>query len=486
MEKKEMNRKHAVVVIAIGKSKMWDIGKKTIEKYCEKYNLSLEIITKKKYDTQTAQDKYHYINFEKNQVYELYDEYDRILRLDWDVIITPHCPNIFDIVPEDKIGVVFEDVGPKRGDRLNRIKMIQEQLGDLKWISNYFNSGIILASKQHREIYHTTNADVEIVLNLKTRVSKEQNYLNYKVRKFKFKIQELDYKFNHLRFFSEPWNKSPTRTQSYIIHYAGLKKEGLRDMKEDYATLFLNKVKTPKSKIVKGLLDMRTSDRQNKYTTKGRHPFFKLAEKYLPLDKGSTIVDIGAGGGLFAEFLNLEEKYDNLFLLDGNQVAVDNLKKKYNNCILYRAPDTLPFKDSSVAFIHCSHLIEHLYFQDLYEFFQEIDRVLNKFGILAVSTPLLTDSFYRDLSHVKPYYPRIFIKYFCDKSANRSAAVISQDYSILDLVYRYYPYDLKELGWGSDIKPINFLVQGVRILLYILKIKKYVKTGYTIILMKES
>ena len=102
-----------------------------------------------------------------------------------------------------------------------------------------------------------------------------------------------------------------------------------------------------------------------------------------------------------------------------------------------------------------------------------------------MSTPLLTDKFYRDLSHVKPYYPRIFVKYFCDKSLNRSASVISQNYSILDLVYRYQPYNITELEWESDIKRVNFFVQAIKRLLSVLKFKKYIKTGYTIVLMKE-
>jgi len=237
------NSKNAVVVTAIGNSKMWDIGKKSIEKFCKKYNIAFEIITEKKYATEYAADDYHYVNFEKNQVYDLFDKYDRILRLDWDIIITPHCPNVFEIVQEEKIGVVFEDIGSRKKDRLNRIKMIQDQLGDLDWRSDYFNSGVVMASKQHREIYKTTPEDVEIVLNLKTPVSKEQNYLNYKVRKFRFEIYELNYKYNHTRLFSEPWNGRPERYKSFIIHYAGKKQEGLKKMRIDYNILFLHKPK---------------------------------------------------------------------------------------------------------------------------------------------------------------------------------------------------------------------------------------------------
>ena len=48
------------------------------------------------------------------EVADLLDEYDRVLCLDADMIINKDCPNIFEVVPEDKIGTIFEDVGSRK------------------------------------------------------------------------------------------------------------------------------------------------------------------------------------------------------------------------------------------------------------------------------------------------------------------------------------------------------------------------------------
>jgi len=52
----------------------------------------------------------------------------------------------------------------------------------------------------------------------------------------------LPYLFNHQRVFSEKWNGSPSRFDSYIIHYAG---EGLRDKRD----VFGKKIKTRAQQI---------------------------------------------------------------------------------------------------------------------------------------------------------------------------------------------------------------------------------------------
>ncbi len=58
--------------------------------------------------------KFH---FRIMKCYDLYEEYDRILSLDSDILISPKCPNLFDLIPEECIGTVFEDVGTRSSDR---------------------------------------------------------------------------------------------------------------------------------------------------------------------------------------------------------------------------------------------------------------------------------------------------------------------------------------------------------------------------------
>ncbi len=153
--------------------------------------------------------------FEKNQIYELFDKYDRILRLDYDLIITPKCPNLFDIVPEDKIGGVFEDVGISKLDRKERIINIQNHLGNINWKMGYINAGVVIASKQHKELFNTTLDEINNVQKIKDIITPEQDFFNYMIRKLGFKVYNLNYKFNHIRYFPD------NRFDSYIIHYAG-------------------------------------------------------------------------------------------------------------------------------------------------------------------------------------------------------------------------------------------------------------------------
>ena len=44
-------------------------------------------------------------------LYDLLKSYDRILHIDSDIVINKNCPNIFDFVPYDTMGFVFEELG---------------------------------------------------------------------------------------------------------------------------------------------------------------------------------------------------------------------------------------------------------------------------------------------------------------------------------------------------------------------------------------
>ena len=223
---------------------------------------------------------------------------------------------------------------------------------------------------------------------------------------------------------------------------------------------------------------------KKRYANKGRDPFYLLAGDYLPAEKDAVVVDVGAGFGRFAEILGLEDRCD-LRLLDGNPATVAHLSKTYRNVQEYRAPGPLPFADGTVNFVHCSHLIEHLPYPDLYRFFEEIDRVLAPGGVLAVSTPLLWEGFYEDFSHIKPYGPGIFRNYFCQQSAQRSAGNISTSYQVENLTYRYASSVSDTLsGLGSVYAPIDLFVQVMKKLGYWLGLRTYFRNGYTIVLRK--
>lgn len=223
-----------------------------------------------------------------------------------------------------------------------------------------------------------------------------------------------------------------------------------------------------------------------KYSTYRREPFFELAQKYMSKDSDLKILDIGAGNGFFAEYLKLNAKYKNLYLLDNNPETVKVLKSKYKNVIEHKIPGKIPFPDCFFDFIHCSHLVEHLYYQQCYSFLKEINRTLKPGGILVISAPYFCPDFYDDFSHIKPYHPAIFLNYLVHGvKENVDRQLISDNYTKLNLVFRYTIATPKEYV-GSENRALNIIFFLWRKLKSTLKIKVYQKSGFTLVLKKGN
>jgi len=122
-------KKYAVVIAAVPSEfnslGMFEVSKPLIQKYCEKTNSDLIILTepkinKIKNNSPFNNDKYNYLRFEKNQIYDLFETYDKILRLDVDIVINPNAPNYFEL--EDK----FFYVTNEEVDRTSEILSIKK------------------------------------------------------------------------------------------------------------------------------------------------------------------------------------------------------------------------------------------------------------------------------------------------------------------------------------------------------------------------
>ncbi len=147
--------------------------------------------------------------------YKLHDKYDRILSLDNDIMIHPNCPNIFDCVPYDQIGTIYEDVGSRKQWRQNCMIDAQNQFGFIGWQDGYINTGVFLTSKCHKDIFQKINGKYFVDWGT------DDVHIGYLINKYGYKVKRLPYQWNHMTMFSEPWNQSADRFQSNIIHYAG-------------------------------------------------------------------------------------------------------------------------------------------------------------------------------------------------------------------------------------------------------------------------
>jgi lipopolysaccharide biosynthesis glycosyltransferase len=205
MAKINQKRKLAIITRAYEISSMSKISHPLIKKYADKCNADFIIIDKRKINI----GPFHNEIF---QSYDLLSRYERILCIDSDVIISPKTPNIFNIVPEDKIGVVLEDVGFRKYSRHNDIQNVQKKFGDVGWKSGYINTGFIVYSRQHKDLFKINQKYFWNDLGY------DDIQIGYMIHKLNFEICQLSYKFNHMSIFSEfghNWLKS------YVIHYAG-------------------------------------------------------------------------------------------------------------------------------------------------------------------------------------------------------------------------------------------------------------------------
>ncbi|MGD0548747.1 MAG: glycosyltransferase [Terracidiphilus sp.] len=134
--------------------------------------------------------------------------YDRILLIDSDIIVRPHAPNLFELVPQNELGAMFE------GRIFEREEWIQKNTdfygthgsGDVP----YFNSGVLLANprilRQLFEIDHDVLAFPKY----------EQNHLNWRVARHRIPLFELPIEFNYIA-----GNEFSDWRRSLFFHFAG-------------------------------------------------------------------------------------------------------------------------------------------------------------------------------------------------------------------------------------------------------------------------
>jgi len=206
--------RYAIVTLYIGEKyrSIADITLPIMKEYASKIGADLIEITENRLNKGMG-------HYEKLQIYNLFDSYERIAFLDVDVLITPVCPNLFSEVPEEYFAAF--DVSKYSKVHDNAIFLIQEKLGYIDWKDTYFNSGVMVASRAHRDIFNPNDG----LLNIWSKFSckegdgtyLDQTFINYNVNRMKIPFLDLGYKFNHT---TAPKN-SHLRFKSFIIHYPG-------------------------------------------------------------------------------------------------------------------------------------------------------------------------------------------------------------------------------------------------------------------------
>lgn len=200
-----MNKENLVLTISIGNyyEKISEYTLPFIKRYAEKINA--DFININKFDSQYITQKWN-----KFHIHELLNKYKRILYLDIDMIIREDCPNLFEIVPENKLGMFNEGKYVPRFEFLEQAsEYYKEPLK--KWNGKFYNSGVMVISRIHKPIFKLPRG-IDFV-------ETDQPYINLRILNDKVEMFDLDFKFNRMDILDK--HCGINRLDSYIVHYAG-------------------------------------------------------------------------------------------------------------------------------------------------------------------------------------------------------------------------------------------------------------------------
>lgn len=147
---------------------------------------------------------------------------------------------------------------------------------------------------------------------------------------------------------------------------------------------------------------------------------------------GGKILDVGCGYGRILKFLKANGV--NAYGIDVNpeivkSCCVDGLNVK--------SVDDFVFSHGDWDTILMIHVIEHMDSEKCFKFIDQYLDLLKPGGILIIATPLLTDYFYEDFDHVKPYLPVGIQMVFGSKAAQVQYRARNK-INLIDIWYKRY------------------------------------------------
>lgn len=233
--------KKAIFTLAIGDNPMYRAAIASFKQYGEKVGADVIVsdelhyklnVNNKKFDASPAWS-------EKLYMIELLKEYDRVLYLDADMLVTPWAENIFEKYPSLDTVYMFNEGAYI--DRSQQSVQINSILGEVNWPIEkdkmvYFNSGMILVSKQTGLFQNASAEEMQQVCNEVKFY--DQTYINYLIRRDNISNISVDKSFNRM-----PLLGADDYQQASFIHYAGRGYRGKIPMRElkyiaDYCDMY--------------------------------------------------------------------------------------------------------------------------------------------------------------------------------------------------------------------------------------------------------
>lgn len=140
------------------------------------------------------------------------------------------------------------------------------------------------------------------------------------------------------------------------------------------------------------------------------HEQIELGCIFRGISSDALIIDVGCGKGRNLEALR-RLGFSNVIGVDVNPELVQIVKQKGYSGLTAQEFDAR-FKGTYADVILLSHIVEHFEYRPLLDFLGTYLDRLKVGGSMVVVTPLMSDMFYNDFDHVKPYLPLGFSMVF--------------------------------------------------------------------------
>lgn len=203
-------RERVIVTMVIGEKykALWEVVRPSFEQYADRISADLMVIESNPHPGLPP----HFAKLALHGL--LHKKYKRALWLDGDIIIRDDCPDLFEEVPVDKLGVFNEGRVVSRSMALyEAIQVYRTPLP--KWDRrSYYNTGVMVVGSAHRHLF----ANPEFIANQVYNFG-EQTYLNLQIFKKEIPVHELSHRFNRMSVMDSITGTS--RLSCFIVHYAG-------------------------------------------------------------------------------------------------------------------------------------------------------------------------------------------------------------------------------------------------------------------------
>ena len=208
-------KKRLIVTIMLGKDPSFEFVTRSFKEYAKKVNADFLCITKPSAILKPNNNNKLFFDalFQKISLGDLSDNYERVLYLDADILITPHAKNIFDICNDDSKLYMFNE--GVLSNREKELELISTRLHKTIKDKNYFNTGVMLFPKNNNFLKAIRIHDLEYFVSKSNWF--DQTYINFKYRLNNIPISSLDRKFNRMSKDGDNEN----RFEANFIHYAG-------------------------------------------------------------------------------------------------------------------------------------------------------------------------------------------------------------------------------------------------------------------------